>query len=550
MNSFFIKTLESIKNTKISISEWIIGFLGIVFIRLMFEYISSPATDGIMPLDPHSTIHYILFLLSISISSILLIGYVDKDYKNAPKFLLFGLPILWLAPIFDTIFTGGLGEKMTYIFSTNWDILRNFFTFFGTGSDLGVTTGMKVGIALMLIGFGYYIWLKNKSYKKILLSVFMLYTLIFIFGSIPGIVNTISNFITGSTKDNVLYFEKFIFDSTISHNTLREGMSSVPYYRFFEFGFNKILTQILFLISVFSSTILFYKMDKVKFIAVIKNIRIERVNFYTLSLLAGIGFAYLNNINSLLGITWVDITGIACMLVAWVGLWMNAVHINDVADIEIDKISNKNRPLVQNSLTENEMKDVGKLWLVIALLGSWSAGFYPFFMSLVYISASYIYSSPPLRLRRFPIISSFLIGVACLATVLAGYFFVSPEKMISSFPAFLSIGIVLMVTLAINFKDIKDVEGDRANGIITIPTLFENKGTKIVGFMFALSILLVPFFLKFYLLFIVAIPCAFFGYKIINKKPYSEKPVFILRFVFLFLIVVFYIIAYWFSYKI
>ncbi|MES3005034.1 MAG: UbiA family prenyltransferase [Patescibacteria group bacterium] len=540
--------LDTIKNTRVSISEWIMGFLGIVFVRFIFEYISSPASDGIMPLDPHTTIHYILFLLSVSLCSILLVGYFNKDYKNAPKILLFGLPILWLAPIADLVFSGGVGSKMTYIFSTNWEILTNFVTFLGTTSNIGVTSGMRFGIALMILGFGCYLWINKNGYKRIALGMFSLYLLIFIIGSTPGIINTVSNIFTSTNENSLVFFEKVIFESTISHNTWREGVSSVSYARFFELGFNKILTQILFIISVISASLLFYRIDKNKFIAVIRNLRLERVNFYTLSLLSGMGFAYLNNPMIISNIMWVDFIGVVCLLMAWVGLWMNAVHTNDIADVEIDKISNTNRPLIEKTLTVEEMREVGRLWLIIGLLGAWAAGFYPFFMSLVYIAASYIYSVPPLRLRRFPIISSFLIGVACLATILAGYFFISPLKQISAFPSLLALGIVLMVTMAINFKDIKDVAGDRANGIMTIPTLFGERGIKIVAYCFALSILLVPVFLSFYLLYIIALPSALIGYRLIMKKPYQEKPIFVLRFVFLTGIAISYLILYYFVY--
>ena len=102
-----------------------------------------------------------------------------------------------------------------------------------------------------------------------------------------------------------------------------------------------------------------------------------------------------------------------------------------------------------------------------------------------------------------------------------------------------------MVTLAINVKDMKDVEGDKADGILTLPTLFGEMGAKIVGLCFALSFLLVPIFLSFYILYIVALPSAIVGYKLVTKKPYKENPIFILRFVFLFSIALFYLSGYW-----
>ena len=138
-----------------------------------------------------------------------------------------------------------------------------------------------------------------------------------------------------------------------------------------------------------------------------------------------------------------------------------------------------------------------------------------------------------------------IISIACLATILAGFFFVSTDKQIQTFPILLSIGIIVMVTLAINFKDIKDIEGDKVNGIVTLPILFGENGIKIVGLCLALSMFLAPIFLSFYSLYIIALPCAVVGYKLATKKPYREKPIFILRFVFITCISIFYLLTYW-----
>ena len=79
----------------------------------------------------------------------------------------------------------------------------------------------------------------------------------------------------------------------------------------------------------------------------------------------------------------------------------------------------------------------------------------------------------------------------------------------------------------------KDIAGDKANGIMTLPILFGKNGAKAVGISFALSFLLVPLFLSFYFLYIIALPTAIIGYKLVVKKPYREEPIFVLRFAFL-----------------
>src|SRR5207249_4862472 len=140
--------------------------------------------------------------------------------------------------------------------------------------------------------------------------------------------------------------------------------------------------------------------------------------------------------------------------------------------LSIDRISNFGRPLPSGQITKGEMGQIGLVWLSVSVIGSWCAGFYPFFINIVCIASSCIYSSPPLRFKRVPLLSSFLIGVAVLSTVMAGFFFVSVDKRIAAFPALVGLGIVAVFTLVTNIRDIKDVEGDRKEGVKTLPVLF------------------------------------------------------------------------------
>lgn len=539
------RVLEEIKNKNITISQWMIGFIGIVFIRFLFESLSSRSSTGIIPSDPYTLVHYGLFFLCLVLGTLCIVGYFSKDYKNPPKIILFALPVIWLAPIVDIFLSHGRGYKMTYIFDTGSGLIFDFFTFFGPSLAVGATYGMRVGIALILIGTGWYLWRESKSIFLTFFGIISVYLFGFLMGSLPGLIYTFSHLNSGigTFSDVLSYFEKIIAHSTIAHNTLHDGTSSVTSLRFFELGFDKLLSQILFIMSCFFGGLLFWKMNPQKFFVVLKNCRLERVSSYIAILVSGMGFAYINRFGN--PFIWIDLFGIVCILISWISLWMYAVHVNDIADIEIDKISNSDRPLIKKELNSEFMQETGYVWLAVALLGSWSVGYYPFFMSLVYIAASYIYSAPPLRLRRFPLVSSFLISVACLATILSGFFFISVQKQIQAFPPLLAVGIIIMVTLAINVKDMKDISGDKADGILTLPILFGENGPKVVGLCFALCLLLVPIFLSFYLLYIFSIPCAFIGYKLITKKPYREEPLFVLRFIFLACVAVSYLGIYW-----
>ncbi len=531
------RLLQHIKDQQITPTKWTAGFVGIFFIRFILESFSSPTNTGIIASDPYTLVHYGLFFLTVIFGIMCILGYFSKDYSNASKLVLFSLPIIWLGPILDMIISFGKGYKMTYLFESHSVLLLDFFKFFSPEFMPGATYGIRIEIIIILVGLGFYVWKKSKDIIKSLLTIFTTYVFIFILATIPGIIYTISNVnsVPGTQIEIVEYLEKTMIQSNIFHNTLHDGTLSTSRSRFIELGFNKLMSQILFIINIVLLVLWFFKSHPQKFKTVLRNLRPERTLFYILLLILGMSYAYLGGerLNS-----WVDIFGITCLIISWISVWMYAVYMNDIADVEIDKISNPNRPLVQKKLSSDEMHQIGFVWFVMTLVGSWSAGFYPFVMALIFISASHIYSVPPLRLRRVPLLASFLISIACLATIMSGFFFVSSNKSMLSFPTATAIGIVVIFTLAVNIRDLKDVEGDKKEGIKTLPVIFgQTNGPRVVGALFALSLILIPLFLSFYLLYIISIPTSIIGYKIINRKPYKEKRFFALILVFITLVI-------------
>lgn len=534
------KILNDILNEPITISSWLTGFLGVFFIRLILEALSNPTTIPKYQFSPEAIVHYILFWLTLTLGLILILSVFNKDYLKSAKLALFGMPAIWIAPILDIFISHGNGYYQSYIYDTGIRILYNFFTFFGPNLTSGATYGMRIEMLIVFIFIAVY--LKKIEIKpiKIFLCLFLFYCFGFVLGSWPGIMYTISHPTQTPAETKVIYqyFYSITINSNLSHNAIHNVADFSSTAKYFDLMFSKFTTQLLFILCCLLGTILSWKLNKKNFLIIMGNIRWERVGSYLSLLVAGLGFAYINNLGKPLVI--LDVLGITCLLVSWLSLWMYAVHNNDIVDIEIDKISNKERPLVNGTIDQETMRQTGYIWLAAALLGAYCTGYLQFYMSLVYVFGSHIYSNPPLRLRKYPLIPSFIIGICSMATVLAGFFFISINKEILTFPILLSAGIVIMAGLAINVKDMKDVEGDKKNGVLTLPVILGDQAPKTIGAMFALSFLLVPYFLSAYILYIVAIPAAIFGYRLVTKKPFKEKPVFILRFIFLLSVAVIY----------
>jgi 4-hydroxybenzoate polyprenyltransferase len=160
-------------------------------------------------------------------------------------------------------------------------------------------------------------------------------------------------------------------------------------------------------------------------------------------------------------------------------------------------------------VTKEEMKDIALVSGVCAVLGALSLGAYSTYLIVAFLCAYFVYSMPPLRLRRVPILSMFLISLACLTVTMLGFFLFSTDLHVDAFPRPLALLIILCFTLGANMKDLKDIEGDRAVGIMTIPTLFgEAWGRTIIGGMLFLSMMLVPVILSRPALFFPAVASA------------------------------------------
>jgi 4-hydroxybenzoate polyprenyltransferase len=511
------------------------GFLGIIFIRFFIEQFSVRTSSGIITSDSSTLVHYGIFYFLAFILFALVIQVITKTHLRVTTLGLFCLPIIWISPIIDFFVSHGRGLPMAYLLTGPSEIVTNFLTFFGPHIYRGATIGIRIEIALILCGVGAFVWMETQKVWKVLVSMILCYTAVFIMGAMPSFIYSAYIILTGDLlwlyPQN--YIAQIIQYSTIPYNILH-GAVMVPPDRLLELGFNTLMTQIFYIGSVCAMALYSYIVWKDKYIAVIKNSRFSRVMYYLSLVLLGVFVAYTQELGGFS--SWVDVLGLLCLLIGWYGCWMFAVHVNDYFDTTIDAISNTDRPLVTGILSKSEMMGVSNIWLTVALVGTFSAGYYPFFMALVFLASSYIYSVDFLRFKRVLIVSSVLIGIASLASVLAGFFFFSYTKTFSLFPAITALGIIIMTAGASNIKDLKDYEGDKANNIYTIPVVFGEKwGRYIIATLFGGSFLLVPMFIGYSFVYIVSVPISICGFALVMKWPDKEKYFFALYAIFVIL---------------
>lgn len=510
------KYLESVNVTPIS---WLIGIIGIVFVRCFLESLSSPSAQGLLSIQFSTLLHYFLFYMAFALVFMIYVRKVVPSFRHVAAVLgVLALTALFIAPILDWVITQGRGTTMAYLFDTPREMLTSLLTFFGSG----VTIGIRIEAFLILLGFGIFVYLSEKSWVRALVSTLGLYFIIYIFLSFPSVISLIFG---RGFSEPLGYLSYTLAHSQTLLNNLHPSFRYSTDIGIIEIGFNFFIAKIWFLASVVFALIYFRNLARAKFVAMFKNSRPERVAHYVFMLLIGMLASY--SVIPLWRFNFADYLSLIVLLLSIYFSWMFAVCVNDVVDEEIDKVSNTDRPLIEGGLTKDDMKTGSLLFLFASLVGGYFSGYASFFFLTAFTALYYIYSAPPTRFKLIPFFSSFLIGLCCLAVVLAGFFLTIPLKSGALVPTKLVYGVVIIFFLWSHIRDMKDIEGDSKAGVKTVPVIFGPKwGPRVVGVLAGLAYLLVPVFTKFYSLVPIALGAALLTYFFSIKKPYREKPLF------------------------
>ena len=155
--------------------------------------------------------------------------------------------------------------------------------------------------------------------------------------------------------------------------------------------------------------------------------------------------------------------------------------LNDIVDVEADRISRPERPLPSNRL---KMDHAVKLTAAFFLLSFLPLILLLRFLSLVtlmLLAVDYVlvifYSIPP-QLKKIMLLSNAVIGAHhTLLPLLAAW---SISKPLSSVPINVVLALFFMAWGTHIMEDFEDIEGDKAVGIKTLPIVLGRRGATIV----------------------------------------------------------------------
>ncbi|MCK5808384.1 UbiA family prenyltransferase [bacterium] len=157
----------------------------------------------------------------------------------------------------------------------------------------------------------------------------------------------------------------------------------------------------------------------------------------------------------------------------------NFVYVlNSIADYKEDAINKPFRPIPSGKLS----LFAAKIWATILFVLSFVGSFFFFdtpqlYYSLAITGAAFLYSLPPLPLKNYPLLASFITAWGLGHPI---FITSNPTRGIAA-------GAVIFAAFSATiFKDISDIEGDRAAGRNIITDTFSLKTLSIISFLSAL----------------------------------------------------------------
>lgn len=455
--------LESIETASLSLAGFTTAFFSIIFVRLLVEngtnLFASEPLNYVLYEFSHTFLFFLFaFLLFLPVAR--LAG--ASSWSRATNLLLVGFLIIWSPPIIDKIVFGDQAFWSFYELDGLSGLFSRFFHFFGDSPDIGITYGVRTEVAFMSVGLGLYALLRSRKVFKAIGICLLSYIVFFILGTFPsyvaiaalasrdGLWNVSGADIAGFMLSPKRFFGAEMVDPRMS---LSIRMSLV-------YAILSVLSVGLFLFRVF----------KTIFLSLLHNVRWPQVIWHGGLLFLG-GCLAMIYAGAEPDFRLFEILSVIVMIIAVESAWFASVIGNDLSDRRIDEITNPKRPLPCRSVPEQLYRTIGILFFIVSVLFSAIVSIKAMMFLLVYQSIAWIYSMPPLRLKRIPIVATALSAAAGISVLFAGYTVLSPVETISPIPFSLLAFLFVCYAATLPLKDFKDIEGDRQDGVLTIPVL-------------------------------------------------------------------------------
>lgn len=526
------KIINFIENQPLSFGGWVISFFTLLSLNLFFQFITYGFNNVSFEyfigeiIQPY---YFILYLVVI----IFLYLIIKENIKKINSFVLWGFWSIIFWPIIDKFILKDEFYLSFYIYDGVSGVFFKMITFFGPITPVGILYGTRIETIFIILLVGIYVYYKTESILKVFLSGVGVYIIFYISVALPSILVFVVTLFSGGSVMEIVNLDvvKF-FNTPFSYFGINERGFDVTFFYKISLFYNLIFVGLLMWLQ--------YLWGRRILKSLIKNIRIPQMIFNWGLLLIGIlvGLYYTpNNLST-------DIFSYLVLINLFLSIlfvWMFSVVINDIEDYEVDKISNKNRPLIMGIISKTEYLNYSYVFLFLSLLLSLTIDSRIFLIVLLYSLLTIIYSKYPFKLKRIPWVAGGISALASLLFFLIGYILITGNQAAENFPWLIILFLFMGYALVLPIKDLKDIKSDKDKNILTIANLLGNKLARIY---FGVIIFLLYIFSSFIFgggnILLLAIFFGSISYWIINNIK-NEKNVLLYK---LLVVIILYLIVF------
>lgn len=171
-------------------------------------------------------------------------------------------------------------------------------------------------------------------------------------------------------------------------------------------------------------------------------------------------------------ITGINLEQLLAVWVACLGGNVYIVGLNQLWDVEIDRINKPHLPLAAEEFSLRQGKWIIAIAAILATTIAGLSGVWLLATIAISLAIGTAYSLPPIRLKQFPLLAAFCIFTVRGIVVNLGLFLHFSQKLIGKellnpYVWILTLFIVLFTVAIAIFKDVPDLEGDKTYNINT-----------------------------------------------------------------------------------
>ncbi len=416
-----------------------------VFLRIFLEgVLESQHYIGFYPLSYRMLlvylVHFPLFYISLFLLLVIIVSlFINENPAKVTNIASVGLASIIFVPLIDYFVSRGY--VITYPLRLGPYIV-NFLNPFVSLTGIGVSPGQRITVVLVAFLIAVYVFLKTRSNFRACVSFVISLSAIVLFGCLTTIL--------AANQPELVYVSGgILYTETQKYCAL----------------YMSVLPVVIFVYAF----LLKNKCTR----AFLSSIRMERMAFYGGMTIFGYAISVVLK-GAEFGAGIFDYLGVIMMFLSMAfGYWSVQVF-NDMFDADIDRVTGKRNPIL-SGMNPKDYRVIFFVLTILALCYALIVNFPAFLILTAFLLLGFVYSMPPVRLKRIPVISTLVIAVEVCLCIGFGFSVHYGGRAINTIPGQILVPTLIAVTLGFAAKDIGHVRGDRARGVITLAVLFYDR---------------------------------------------------------------------------